>query len=128
MASVLALPLVGGLVGRPGVAGADMRPALEVDVEAEAVLWEYLDHASSWDETVHSVRAYVSDGEPDAEVFAAVADAIERRASGVTAEGVLGLYPATVLMLASLRHLKLYGSADDYDAQVALISSLMTED
>ena len=37
---------------------------------------------------------------------------------------MLGLYPATALMLASLEHLGQYGTDGEHDAQAALIRRL----
>ena len=40
-------------------------------------VWGYLDHASSWEETVARLRHYVADGNGDGAVFTEIADAIE---------------------------------------------------
>lgn len=127
IAGLLALPLIGGVLGRalgdPGPAAA----AGDVEVEAELVLWEYLDHCSSWEQTVERLRDYVNDGHADAEAFTAVADVIERRlATGpAEGEGTLGLYPGAVLTMSSLYHLRRYGTAHDHSAQVKLLHELM---
>ncbi len=131
MAAVLAVPFIGGIVGRARAdSGAVPNLASPAPpVHAEESLWEYLDHCSSWRETVERLREYVAGGGPDAAVLTRVADAIERRLDDgkPEPEGVLGLYPATALMLASLEHLKLYGTDDEHASQAALIRRL-TED
>ncbi len=124
MAAVLALPFVGGVVGR---ARAETRPAPAVPaVSAEETVWEHLDHCSSWEETVVKLRAYAEAGHADADVLRRVAATIERGISsaGPEPDGVLGLYPATALMLASLEHLGQYGTDGERDAQAALIRRL----
>lgn len=86
-----------------------------------------LDHCSSWAEAAQELRAYVAAGEPDAEIYAAVADAIERElavADPDAAPAVLGFYGGAVLMLASLEHLRRYGEPDDHRAQVEMVRRL----
>jgi hypothetical protein len=130
---VLSLPVVGGLLGWamrvPTRAGAEELRVSDVDVEAETVFWEYLDHCSSWRESVERIRDYVADGHADAEVFAHVADVIESdlRTRHVDPDGTMGLYPAAVLALTSLRHLRMYGSAANHREQVEMLSRLARE-
>ncbi len=127
IAGLLALPLIGGVLGRALGEPTAAAAASDVEVEAELVLWEYLDHCSSWEQTVERLRDYVSDGHADAEAFTAVADAIERRLAGGAAEGegTLGLYPGAVLTMSSLYHLRRYGTGEDHAAQVKLLHELM---
>ena len=129
IAGLLALPVLGGVLGRALGEPPPAAASAEVEEEAELVLWGYLDHCSSWEQTVERLRDYVADGNADAEAFTAVADALERHiARGeLQGEGTLGLYPAVVLMLSSLYHVRRYGSAEDHAAQVKLIREL-TED
>jgi hypothetical protein len=130
---VLSLPVVGGLLGwamrGPTRAGAEELRVSDVDVEAETVFWEYLDHCSSWRESVERIRDYVADGHADAEVFAHVADMIESdlRTRHVDPDGTMGFYPAAVLALTSLCHLRMYGSADNHREQVEMLSRLARE-
>ena len=82
VAAVLALPFVGGVVGR---ARAETRPAPAVPaVSAEETVWEHLDHCSSWEETVVKLRAYAEAGHADADVLRRVAATIER---GISSAG-----------------------------------------
>jgi hypothetical protein len=129
IAGLVTLPVVGGVIGRALGEPTPAAAAVAVEEEAELVLWEYLDHCSSWTETVERLREYVADGHPDQEAFTAVADAIERHAArgGDEPEGLLGLYPGVALMLSSLYHLRRYGSHHDHAAQVKLIRELTEE-
>jgi hypothetical protein len=92
-----------------------------------ATLWGYLDHASSWRETAAGLREYVADGHADAEMFAAVADAIDARLArgGDEPEAVLGFYPGAVLMLHGLRSVREYGTAEMFADQSAFVRNLM---
>lgn len=126
MAGVLALPLFGGLAANASAnetVGAHAPAAPELSAEMQ--LWDYLDHSSSWAETVEHLRRYIADGHPDAEVYQAVAESLERHVTDDEPEGVLGLYPSTVLMLSSLQHLRRYGASGDLAAQRKLIEKLM---
>jgi hypothetical protein len=93
-----------------------------------ATLWSYMDHASTWDEAVADLRRYVADGHADAEMFAEIADAIERELASADREhldAVLGFYPGAVLMLHGLRSLRDYGTTEIFDAQSAFVRRLM---
>jgi len=128
VAGLLSLPVVAGLIGRRSVDDASARTiVVEQDAGLEMELWERLDHASSWRETVEMVREYIAEGGADGEVLSAVADTIERHIGPDEPGGVLGLYPATVLMLASLEHVRRYGSAEQHAAQDALIRRFMRD-
>ena len=136
VAGVAALPFVGGLTSRvaggasaapvaPVEAAAPAPPGVEESVDATVL--EYLDHCSSWSETVERLRDYVADGHPDGDVFAAVADAIECEVVGGTAdqgESVLGLYAATALTLARLHQLRRYGSSGEHAHEVEIVQKL----
>jgi len=124
VAGALVLPLVGGVLGRYlGETGT--APPAAAPEPAEATVWEYLDHSSSWEDAAVQLRAYAADGHPDGLVMTHVADLLQRHAGrGDQANGVLGLYPATALLLASLRHMRLYASPQDHAAQVELIREL----
>lgn len=130
---LVSLPVIGAAAGP---AQADARAgravaapaAVERDEAMAATLWGYLDHASTWDEAVADRRRYVADGHADADMFAAVADAIERELAAVDAEplaGTLGFFPGVVLMLNGLRSVRLYGDRETSAAQAAFISRLM---
>ena len=131
--SVLSLPAAGWLFGwarrGPTQAGAAQLYVSDVDVEAEMVFWQYLDHCSSWRESVEQIRDYVADGHADAEVFAHVADVIESDLDTrhVDPDGTLGFYPAAVLTLTSLDHLRMYGSPENHRRQVEMLSRLARE-
>lgn len=130
---LLSLPVVGTAAGRafgethahPVAAGAHTAAA---DESMAATLWGYLDHASSWDETVSDLRRYVADGHADADMFAAIADEIERElatAGGDHLEGTLGFFPGAVLMLHGLRSVRVYGDREMSSAQAAFIGRMM---
>ena len=92
------------------------------------VLWGYLDHASSWDETVADLRRYADDGHADAEIVGRIADLIERELEAVDherLEAVLGFFPGVVLMLHGLRSVGDYGDAATFDAQAAVVRRLV---
>ena len=133
LGGLLSLPVVGTAAGRalgatharPVAAGAHTAAA---DESMAATLWGYLDHASSWDEAVLDLRRYVADGHADAEMFAAIADAIERELAtngGDELEGTLGFFPGAVLMLHGLRSVRLYGDREMSCAQAAFIDRMM---
>jgi len=130
---VLSVPVVGGLfrgaMREPAQASAAELRVSDVDPEAETIFWEYLDHCSSWRESVERIRDYVDDGHADADVFAHVADVIESdlRRRDIDPDGTMGFYPAAVLALTSLCHLRMYGSADNHRAQVDMLSRLARE-
>ena len=91
-------------------------------------VWGYLDHASSWDETVARLRHYVADGNGDGAVFTEIADAIEVALQADPEEepaGVLGLYPAVVLMLDALRATRVHGAEIDDQRQRAFVVRLI---
>jgi hypothetical protein len=129
---LVSLPVIGAAAGP---AQADARagravaaPAVELDESMAATLWGYLDHASTWDEAVADLRRYVADGHADGDMFAAVADAIERELAPVDGEplaGTLGFFPGVVLMLNGLRSVRLYGDQETAAAQAAFIARLM---
>lgn len=99
-----------------------------MDEVMAATLWGYLDHASSWEEAVADLRRYVADGHTDADMFAAIADAIEHELAAVDGdglEGTLGFFPGVVLMLNGLRSVRLYGDRETSDAQAAFIGRLI---
>jgi len=131
---LVSIPIVGTAAGRAfgdapvAAAAAGGREALRSSESMAATLWAYMDHASTWDEAVADLRRYVADGHADAEMFAGIADAIERElatADGQHLEGVLGFYPGAVLMLHGLRSLRDYGTTEIFDAQSAFVRRLM---
>ncbi|HEU0195027.1 MAG TPA: hypothetical protein VFQ71_12555 [Gaiellales bacterium] len=130
---LLSLPVLGGVLGwamgEPAGAGAAELRVADLEVEAETVFWEYLDHCSSWRESVERIRDYVADGHADAEVFAHVAEVIESdlRTRHADPDGTLGFYPAAVLTLTSLCHLRACGSADNHRNQVDMLTRLARE-
>jgi hypothetical protein len=117
-----------GVLALPGPwASRSSDPGGEPDDVASTV-WSYLDHSSSWEDAVEGLRRYVADGNADAEAFSQIADAITAELSTELDEepaGVLGLYPAAVLMLDGLRASRVYGGGADYRRQCALVSRLM---
>jgi hypothetical protein len=131
---LLSIPIIGTAAGRAlggapaahAVAGVH-EPAAASESMA-AVLWGYMDHASTWEEAVADLRRYVADGHADAAMFADIADAIERelaRTEGENLHGVLGFYPGAVLMLHGLRSVRDYGTAELSDAQAVFMRRLM---
>jgi hypothetical protein len=130
----VSIPIVGTAAGRAfgdapaAAAAAGGHEAALASESMAATLWRYMDHASTWDEAVADLRRYVADGHADAEMFAAIADAIERElatADGDQLDGVLGFYPGAVLMLHGLRSLSDYGATEILDAQSAFVRRLM---
>jgi hypothetical protein len=130
----VSIPIVGTAAGRAfgdapaAAAAAGGHEAALASESMAATLWRYMDHASTWDEAVADLRRYVADGHADAEMFAAIADAIERElatADGEQLDGVLGFYPGAVLMLHGLRSLSDYGTTEILDAQSAFVRRLM---
>lgn len=127
------LPLVGPATAWAIGDLATAAPAADAAVsDAEAgmatVLWSYMDHASSWDEALADLRRYVADGHADSEIFAGIADLIEREMAAAGAEhldGVLGFFPSVVLMLHGLRSIGDYGDAAIFDAQSAFVRRLV---
>ena len=100
----------------------------DADAGLATVLWSYMDHASSWDEAVADLRRYVADGHTDSEMFAGIADLIEREMAAAGTEhleGVLGFFPGVVLMLHGLRSIGDYGDAAIFDAQSAFVRRLV---
>ena len=131
---LVSLPVIGTAAGRALGDATAARAAAgghEVAAASEsmaATLWGYMDHASTWDEAVADLRRYVADGHADADMFADIADAIERelaRTDGENLDGVLGFYPGAVLMLHGLRSLRDYGTTEIFDAQSAFVRRLM---
>jgi len=131
---LVSIPIVGTAAGRAfgdapaAAAAAGGHEAALASESMAATLWRYMDHASTWDEAVADLRRYVADGHADAEMFAAIADAIERElatADGEQLDGVLGFYPGAVLMLHGLRSLSDYGTTEILDAQSAFVRRLM---
>ena len=131
---LVSIPIVGTAAGRAfgdapaAAAAAGGHEAALASESMAATLWRYMDHASTWDEAVADLRRYVADGHADAEMFAAIADAIERElatADGDQLDGVLGFYPGAVLMLHGLRSLSDYGTTEILDAQSAFARRLM---
>jgi len=131
---LVSIPIVGTAAGRAfgdapaAAAAAGGHEAALASESMAATLWRYMDHASTWDEAVADLRRYVADGHADAEMFAAIADAIERElatADGDQLDGVLGFYPGAVLMLHGLRSLSDYGTTEILDAQSAFVRRLM---
>jgi hypothetical protein len=130
---LLSVPIVGTAAGWamgdvPAARAAAAAPEPLSSESMAATLWGYMDHASTWDEAVADLRRYVADGHADAEMFAEIADAIEREL--VTADrehldAVLGFYPGAVLMLHGLRSLRDYGTTEIFDAQSAFVRRLM---
>ena len=133
VAATASLPLIGpaaawamGDLAAPPVA-ADAAVTETGDGMA-GVLWSYLDHASSWEDTVSDLRRYVADGHPDAELMGCIADTIERELAAVDPaplEGVLGFFPGVVLMRHGLRSVGDYGDAATFDAQSAFVRRLV---
>ena len=126
---LVALPVVGASAGR-ALGAVPMGRAAAAAAGAEpmaATLWGYLDHASSWDEALSDLRRYVADGNTDAEMFAAVADAIEHelRAGGAELEGTLGYFPGAVLMLHGLRSVRVYGDRSLSEGQAAFLDRVI---
>jgi hypothetical protein len=116
---------IGDLAARPPAADA---AATEPGDGMASVLWSYLDHASSWEDTVFDLRRYVADGHPDAALMTRIADLIEREVAAVDPEpleGVLGFFPGVVLMLHGLRSVGDYGDAATFDAQSAFVRRLV---
>ena len=100
----------------------------EPEAGMAATLWSYMDHASSWDEAVADLRRYVADGHADSELFAGIADTIERELDAVDAkllEGVLGFFPGVVLMLHGLRSIGDYGDGATFDGQCEFVRRLV---
>jgi hypothetical protein len=133
VAMTASLPLVGPVMAWAIGDLAAAAPAADAAVSgAEAgmatVLWSYMDHASSWDEAIADLRRYVADGHADSEIFAAIADTIEREMTAAGAEhleGVLGFFPGVVLMLHGLRSIGDYGDAALFDAQSVFVRRLV---
>ena len=131
---LVSIPIVGTAAGR-AFGDAPAAPAVTGGHEAAlssesmaATLWGYMDHASTWDEAVVDLRRYVADGHADGDMFAQVADVIERElaiADGEHLDAVLGFYPGAVLMLHGLRSLRDHGTAEIFDAQAAFVRRLM---
>ena len=116
---------VGDLAGAAPAADAAVSDA---EAGMATVLWSYMDHASSWDEALDDLRRYVADGHADSEIFAGIADLIEREMAAAGAEhldGVLGFFPSVVLMLHGLRSIGDYGDAAIFDAQSAFVRRLV---
>jgi hypothetical protein len=130
---LVSLPIIGTAAGRafgdtPATRAAAAAPEALSSESMAATLWGYMDHASTWDEAVVDLRRYVADGHADADMFADIADAIERElavADGEHLDGVLGFYPGAVLMLHGLRSLRDYGTTEIFDAQSAFVRRLM---
>lgn len=130
---LVSLPIIGTAAGRafgdtPAARAAAAAPEALSSESMAATLWSYMDHASTWDEAVVDLRRYVADGHADADMFADIADAIERElavADGEHLDGVLGFYPGAVLMLHGLRSLRDYGTTEIFDAQSAFVRRLM---
>ncbi len=130
---LVSLPIIGTAAGRafgdtPAARAAAAAPEALSSESMAATLWGYMDHASTWDEAVVDLRRYVADGHADADMFADIADAIERElavADGEHLDGVLGFYPGAVLMLHGLRSLRDYGTTEIFDAQSAFVRRLM---
>jgi hypothetical protein len=94
----------------------------------DEIVWTCLEHASSWEDVVDALRAYVADGRPDAERFAAVADLVEGQLGRFDAARLTGsdaLFPATVLMLHGLDGIRRYGEGYDPAYQGAFIRALI---
>ncbi|HEY3767009.1 MAG TPA: hypothetical protein VGL44_17725 [Gaiellales bacterium] len=133
LGGALALPLIGTAGGRaladaPVRAAAVRSVAVARDESMAATLWGYLDHASSWDEAVADLRRYVADGNADADMFATIADDVERTlraGEGTALEGVLGFFPGAVLMLHGLRSVHVHGDRQICDAQAAFLRRTM---
>jgi hypothetical protein len=133
VAMTASLPLVGPATAWAIGDLAAAAPAADAAVsDAEAgmatVLWSYMDHASSWDEAIADLRRYVADGHADSEMFAGIADVIERETAAAGTEhveGVLGFFPGVVLMLHGLRSIGDYGDAALFDAQSAFVRRLV---
>ena len=131
VAVTASLPLVGPATAWAiGAASAPAAYAAVSDAEAgmATVLWSYMDHASSWDEAIDDLRRYVADGHADSEIFAGIADTIERETAAAGAEhleGVLGFFPGVVLMLHGLRSIGDYGDAAIFDAQSVFVRRLV---
>ena len=130
---LVSLPIIGTAAGRafgdtPAARAAAAAPEALSSESMAATLWGYMDHASTWDEAVVDLRRYVADGHADADMFADIADAIERElavADGEHLDGVLGFYPGAVLMLHGMRSLRDYGTTEIFDAQSAFVRRLM---
>ena len=126
----VAPPLFGSWVGRAQAGELSGLKAENAPAHDDVAhnLWAYLDHVSSWEEAVERLRRYAADGNSDGEVFADIADVIE---SAVTDDrehepaGVLGLYPAVVLVLDALRAIRVYGDERDNQRQRELVYRLI---
>jgi hypothetical protein len=126
---LVTLPVIGATAGRAFGAAPVARAAVVAasDEPMAAALWGYMDHASTWDEALADLRRYVADGNTDAEMFAAVADAIEHElaSGGGELDGTLGYFPGAVLMLHGLRSVRVYGDRSLSDAQAAFLDRVM---
>jgi hypothetical protein len=125
---LVTLPVIGATAGRAlGAAPVGKAAAAAREESMAAALWGYMDHASTWDEALADLRRYVADGNTDAEMFAAVADAIEHElaSGGAELDGTLGYFPGAVLMLHGLRSVRVYGDRSLSDAQAAFLDRVM---
>jgi hypothetical protein len=127
---LVAVPLFGSWMAR---ALGDEQPTLSPaaglgDDDVARTLWGYLDHSSSWADTVECLRRYSDDGNADGEVVAGLAGLIEsaiQRQPGEEPAGVLGLYPAVVLTLDALRAIRVHGAEADHRRQRELVAQLI---
>jgi hypothetical protein len=124
LAALVGVPLVGRRLAAAHQAEADTVAESGSDTQADvaAAVWATLDHASSWHEASRELRSYAAEGGAGADAFGQIAELIERVSDEPA--GVLGLYPATVLTLASLRAVRLYGTAEEHRRQVEIVQRL----
>lgn len=127
---LVAVPLFGSWMARALGDETHRQPPAPGFEEADVArdLWGYLDHTSSWGETVECLRRYAADGNADADVVAGIAQLIESTIDaqpGDEAAGVLGLYPAVVLTLDALRALRVHGAEADHRRQCDLVAHLI---
>ena len=128
LAALVSMPLVGQRFFASSTAEASAATLVEPHSEHDTAqyVWSALDHTSSWREAVAELRACGAAGGPDPEALEWIAGLIEREAGrGAEPPGVLGLYPATVMALASLRAVRLYGTEADHRRQVELVRRLV---
>jgi hypothetical protein len=127
---LVAVPLFGSWMAR-ALGDEQAKPSVSVALDEEDVarnLWGYLDHTSSWEDTVECLRRYSAEGNADGEVVAGIARLIEtaiEHEPGDEPAGVLGLYPAVVLTLDALRAIRVHGAEVDHRRQRELVTQLI---
>ena len=128
---LVAVPLFGSWVARALGDETHRQPPAPGFEEADVAhdLWGYLDHTSSWEETVECLRRYVADGNARRRCGrrnrrTLIESTIDGQ-PGDEAAGVLGLYPAVVLTLDALRALRVHGAEADHRRQCDLVAHLI---